>query len=116
MNEQIITDGIRLIADPQIVLPAIFVKRGRQQFRKAFIESYPSFIHYLRMSVPQITSGEELLCMLIFLRQSTDDISAILGISRKSVNQSRYRLRLKINLPSHFTLEAFVYQLLPDSF
>lgn len=116
INEQTETDSYVLIVEPHILLPAIFVKNGRQQFRKVFIKSYPSFIHLLRISVPQVTSGEELLCMLIFLRQSTDDISAILGISRKSVNQSRYRLRLKINLPTHWTLEEFVYQLLPNSY
>ena len=111
INEEL--DNYVLVDKPHILLPAIFVQSGRMQFRKAFIKNYPSFIHQLRNSIPQITSSEEILCMLIFLKQSTDDISAILGICRKSVNQSRYRLRQKIHIPANLTLEEFIYQLLP---
>ena len=104
-------DPIETLVMSPVFLPAFFVANGRQQFRKAFIKSYPSFIYLIRKAIPQITAGEELLCMLIHLNQSTDDIVAILGISRKSVNQARYRLRLKINLPTHFSLEKYIRRL-----
>ena len=113
INEELELDNHVLVDKPHVLLPAVFAQSGRLQFRRAFIRSYPSFIHLLRCSIPQITSSEEILCMLIFLNQSTDDISAILGICRKSVNQSRYRLRQKVNIPANLTLEEFVHQLLP---
>ena len=115
INEELKIDDYVLVDKAHILLPAILVQSGRVQFRKVFIKNYPSFIHLLRNSIPQITSSEEILCMLIFLRQSTDDISAILGICRKSVNQSRYRLRQKVSIPANLTLEEFIQSLLPGS-
>lgn len=91
-----------------------FIKGGRLEFRKAFIEHYPNFMCRLRSIVPDITDGEEILCMLIHLKQSSSDIAAILSICRKSVKQTRYRLRSKIGLPSHITLDAFVHQILSE--
>lgn len=69
----------------------------------------------LRSTVPHITSGEELLCMLIFLGQNTEDISAILCICPKSVKQSRYRLRQKLCLPPNMSLEQFIQKLFSDN-
>lgn len=111
IKKQPTTNYYATAIEPYILLPAICVQSGRQQFRKEFIKSYPFFIYMLRNSVPQVTPCEELLCMLIYLKQTTDNISAILGINRKSVNQSRYRLRLKMNMPKHLSLEDFIHQL-----
>lgn len=97
--------------ESSILLPAILVRNGRHQFRKAFIRIYPFFLYTLRNAVPEITDGEEMLCMLIHLKQNTNDIAAILGIARKSVNQARYRLRQKINISEQLTLEEFVQRL-----
>lgn len=114
LNENLKMKNHTLIDESCVLLPAYFIRDGRLQFRKAFIKNYPSFIYLLRSSIPQVTAGEEILCMLIFLRQSTDDISAILGICRKSVKQSRYRLRQKLNISANLSLEEFVYKLIPD--
>lgn len=103
------SDGIPV--ESSILLPAILVRNGRHQFRKAFIRIYPFFLSALRNAVPEITDGEEMLCMLIHLKQNTNDIAAILGIARKSVNQTRYRLRQKIDNSKQLTLEEFVQRL-----
>lgn len=97
-------------------LTSLFVKSGRQEFRRAFIEHYPNFMYRLRNAVPEITAGEEILCMLIYLNQNSSDIAAILSICGKSVKQTRYRLRLKIGLSPQIPLETFVHQLVSNNY
>lgn len=112
IKKQLNTDSYKTLVEFPMLLPVILVRNGRSQFRKEFITSYPSFIHTLRNEIPNITASEELLCMLLHLKQSTNDIAAVLGISHKSVNQARYRLRQKINISTQQSLEAFIYKLM----
>lgn len=110
-----IDEEIKEVKEFSGFLTTKFIKSGRQEFRKAFIEHYPNFMYRLRNAIPEITDGEEILCMLIHLNQSSSDIAAILSICRKSVKQTRYRLRLKIKLPTHIDLDTFVHQIVRDN-
>ncbi|EFR53586.1 hypothetical protein BFAG_02281 [Bacteroides fragilis 3_1_12] len=62
----------------------------------------------LRCQCPELTRNDELLCMLILLNQSTDEIALALGISRASVNSGRSRIRKKLGLGKDESLEAYL--------
>ena len=64
-------------------------------FRNYFTSLYPNALHRLRTISPRITRVDELLCMLILLKQNNEEIAHLLGVSRSTVLKNRYRLRCK---------------------
>lgn len=90
--------------------PQLIVDEKQGTFRRAFSSLYPGFIASLKSDYPTLTPGDELLCMLIFLRHTTDEISIYLNISRASVNSARYRLRQKFELGKTDDLDDFLSQ------
>lgn len=78
------------------------------RFRRAFNVLYPDFIVSLKHDFPKLTANDELLCMLLYLKHTTEEISVYLGISRTSVNSARYRLRTKFSLPKDVDLDSFI--------
>lgn len=94
-------------------LPAILLEKDDETwFRKSFNDLHPGFIDNLRKKYPDLTSGNELLCMLIALRRRNEEIALALGISRDSVATSRYRLRTRFNLPKDVDLNDFIQSML----
>ena len=84
-------------------------------FRNHFTSLYPNAIHRLRTISPRITRVDELLCMLILLKQNNEEIAHLLGVSRSTVLKNRYRLRCKLQLPVGVDLDTEVRNLLaPD--
>ncbi len=83
-------------------------KDDEQRFRKSFNDLHPGFIDRLRREYPELTAGNELLCMLIALNRRNEEIALALGISRESVSTSRYRLRCRFNLPKDIDLNYFI--------
>lgn len=83
-------------------------KEDEQRFRKNFNDLHPGFINRLRHDYPDLTSGNELLCMLIALNRRNEEIALALGISRESVATSRYRLRNRFNLSKDIDLNKFI--------
>jgi len=92
-----------ILSSPQLITGA---EEGR--FRRAFNVLYPDFITELKHEYPRLTANDELLCMLIYLRHTTDEVSVYLGISRASVNSARYRLRTKFALTKEQDLDCFL--------
>ena len=91
------------------MLPTILLdKDDEQRFRKSFNDLHPGFIDRLRREYPDLTSGNELLCMLIALNRRNDEIALALGISRESVTTSRYRLRNRFKLTKDIELNDFI--------
>lgn len=78
--------------------PRLLTSVEEEQFRTTFNNLYPMALHHLRSFCSKVTRADELLCMLVLLKQTNEEIARTLGISRPSVIQSRYRLRVKLNL------------------
>ena len=79
--------------------PRLITPDEEKIFCAAFARLHPLALHRLRSVCPRITHAEELLCMLIILKQTNEEIARTLGISRSSVLQNRYRLKAKLQLP-----------------
>lgn len=84
------------------------------RFRNAFTAAYPDILPRLRTICPEVTRADEMLCILIILKQTNEEISYLLGISRSSVLKNRYRLRLKLELPEDAELDPEVRRMLSN--
>lgn len=78
------------------------------QFMRAFNAMYPRYAEDLRRDYPSLTDTDLMLCMLIYLKHTTEEISDYLNISRASVNSARYRIRTKLKLTKEDDLNKFL--------
>ena len=92
----------------ETLTPFVLKEGGEVKFRQCFELLYPLFLHRLRERVPSITRREELLSMLIVLKQDNKDIAELLAIAPRSVLMLRHRFRQKIGLPTEYSLENFI--------
>lgn len=96
----------------ETMIPTILQTDGESKFRQYFELLYPLFIPRLRDKVPSITYREELLSMLIVLKQSNKRISELLAIAPRSVLMLRHRFRQKIGMTTEKSLENFIEEIL----
>lgn len=92
--------------------PAMLTPKEETEFRVAFSGIYPMALIRLRDACPNITKNEELLCMLIMINQTTEEIARILGIAPTSVTRIRYRLRPKLKIPEKAPLDAEIKRIM----
>ena len=88
--------------------PTLLCGDDEIKFRKAFMTLHPHFLANLRRGYPLLTTADELLCMLIYLKVPPLDMAAALGISRASLNSARYRIRKRLNLDKDTSLDTFI--------
>lgn len=91
--------------------PSSMSAEDTARFRHSFTALYPEFLANLRARCAGLTPGDENLCMLIRIGQSTDDIALALGISRASVNSARYRIRKKFGMGKEESLDDLIHSL-----
>ncbi len=96
----------------ETLTPHILQKNGESRFRQRFELLYPLFLPRLREKVPTITRREELLSMLIVLKQDNKEIAELLAIAPRSVLMLRHRFRQKIGLEADNSLESFIEEIL----
>jgi hypothetical protein len=95
----------------ETLTPAILQTEGETKFRQCFEILHPLFLPRLREKVPSITRREELLSMLILLKQDNKYIAELMSIAPRSVLMMRHRFRQKIGLDSELSLENFIEEL-----
>ncbi len=91
-----------------VLAPTILQTEGETKFRQCFELLYPLFLSRLREKVSSITPREELLSMLIVLKQDNKRIAELLGIAPRSVLMLRHRFRQKIGMTTDNSLENFI--------
>ena len=96
----------------ETMTPTILQTEGESKFRQCFEMLYPLFLPRIREKVPSITRREELLSMLIVLKQDNKRIAELLAIAPRSVLMLRHRFRQKIGMNSDYSLENFIEDIL----
>ena len=71
---------------------------------KLFNEINPDFTEYIINKCSYITETELRVCNLIKMGFSTVEISEILAITNRGVEQHRYRIKKKLKLKSDLTI------------
>ena len=92
----------------EAIAPLILQTEGESKFRQCFELLYPFFLPRLREKIPSVTQREELVSMLIVLKQDNKRIAELLSIAPRSVLMLRHRYRQKIGMPSEYSLENFI--------
>ena len=92
----------------ETLTPTILQTDGESKFRQCFELLYPFFLPRLREKVPSVTNREELLSMLIVLKQDNKRIADLLSIAPRSVLMLRHRFRQKIGMEIEYSLENFI--------
>jgi DNA-binding CsgD family transcriptional regulator len=92
--------------------PSLLKNNGESKFRQRFEVLYPLFLPRIRSRVPSITRREELLSMLIFLKQDNKEIAELMAIAPRSVLMLRHRFRQKIGMTTENSLEEFIENML----
>lgn len=108
LNVQLESDERERTSNQALLTTVLLDKDDELRFRKMFSELHPGFVEKLRSDYPGITSGNELLCMLIALSKSNEEIALALGISRESVATARYRLRSRMGLTKEADLNNII--------
>lgn len=103
-----VSDNIDENKRQEILSTILLEKEDELRFRKDFNNLHPGFIDRLRREFPNLTVGNELLCMLIALNRRNEEIALALGISRDSLATSRSRLRSRLNLSKETDLDKFI--------
>lgn len=88
--------------------PHILKESGELKFRECFELLHPHFLHRLRENVPAVSHREELLSMLIALKQDNRKIAELMAIEPRSVLMLRHRFRQKIGMTTEISLENFI--------
>lgn len=92
----------------EILTMVLLTKEDETRFRQLFDSIFPGYIQRLRRDYTKITPTTELVCMLIRLSKSNEEIALTLGIKRESVVKSRYRLRSLFKLDKETDLNDFI--------
>lgn len=103
-----IMDDINSRQALETLTPSLLQKKGEPKFRQRFELLYPLFLPRLRERIPTITRREELLSMLIVLKQDNKEIAELLAIAPRSVLMLRHRFRQKIGIDTEHSLESFI--------
>ena len=96
----------------ETLTPSVLQTDGESKFRQCFELLYPLFLPQMREKVPSITQREELLSMLIVLKQDNKRIAELLAIAPRSVLMLRHRFRQKIGMNTEYSLENFIEDIL----
>ena len=96
----------------ETLTPFVLKEDGETKFRQCFELLHPLFLHRLRERVPSVTRREELLSMLIALKQDNRAIAELMAIAPRSVLMLRHRYRQKIGLNTEHSLENFIEEIL----
>lgn len=81
-----------------------------EQFARYFDEVHQDFLSRLREKYPQLTPNDLKLCAFLRMNLTSKEIAALLNITVRGVEASRYRLRKKLQLPSDVNLVEFMWK------
>lgn len=78
-----------------------------KMFLIKFEEKHTSFFKNLKAAYPDLTSNDLRLCACLKLNLDTKDIASLMNLSVRAIENSRYRLRKKLNIESSQSLYDF---------
>ena len=80
-------------------------------FQIEFSMVFPYFIEKITKLDSNVSASDIKLCCYIKLGMKTKEIAKFSGLSIRAVENQRYRLRKKINIPSGTSLDSYVFRI-----
>ena len=81
------------------------------EFQKHFNKSYPGFLEQLAGLNRSLTIPDLRICAYLRSGQTTKEIAHMTGLSVRSIESRRYRLRKKLNLKRDTSLHQFIHDI-----
>ncbi|MNS36355.1 bacterial transduction protein [compost metagenome] len=78
------------------------------EFEEIFNQLHDNFMQRLKSSYPELTPRDMRLCAYLRMNFNTKEIAPLLGISVRGVEDTRYRIRKKLQLPSDTNITEFI--------
>lgn len=82
-----------------------------EEFQKHFNKTYPGFLEQLASLNKSLTIPDLRLCAYLRAGQTTKEIANMTGLSIRSIESRRYRLRKKLNLERDMSLHEFIQKI-----
>ncbi len=79
-----------------------------EQFQFNFDEMHTDFVAKMKHNHPDISTNDHRLCCFLLLGLSNREIADILHITINGVEQSKYRLKKKMQIPENLTLNDYI--------
>jgi len=80
-----------------------------KDFETHFVEVFPGFLENISRQFPKLTSDDLKFCAYQKMNLNTKDIALLTGLSIRSVESRRYRLRKKLGLDAQTNLVNFFH-------
>ena len=81
------------------------------EFDVRFRQVHHEFYDTLLQNYPDLSPNEQRMCAFLRMNMSTKDISELTGLDRRTVDNTRYKIRKKMNLDSKTNLISFLSKL-----
>lgn len=82
-------------------------KKNDPEFLNHFKEAYPEFIDQLLIINPGLESSELIFCAMLKLHFTSKEIASYTLVQHRSVQQKKYRIRKKLNIPGETDIYHF---------
>lgn len=105
---EVVKNDIETRSTIEHLYPIQLKEKGEAWFTNRFHLLYPGFEHNLNKLGISIGKREQVMCMLFILGQNSAEVASTLAIARTSVNVARYRLRKKLRLDNHTSLDDYL--------
>jgi ligand-binding sensor domain-containing protein/DNA-binding CsgD family transcriptional regulator len=79
-----------------------------KEFEEIFNQIHDNFTKRLKNKYPELTPRDIRLCAYLRMNLKTKEIAPFLGISVRGVEDTRYRIRKKLKLPSDANITEFI--------
>ncbi|WP_370896085.1 tetratricopeptide repeat protein [Chryseobacterium gossypii] len=86
-------------------------RKNDSTFLTRFKEVYPDFIDKLLEINPDLENSELAFCAMLKLHFSSKDIASYTYVQHKSIQQKKYRIRKKLNIPGNTDIYKFFDEL-----
>lgn len=83
------------------------MKEDENLFHTSFEEIHTSFIRKLKSEYPDLSKDDIMLASYLRMNLSSKEIAPLFKISLRGLENKRYRLRKKMNLPGNLNLNTF---------
>lgn len=83
------------------------MKEDENLFHTSFEEIHHEFIQKLKSEYPELSKDDILLASYLRMNLTSKEIAPLFNISLRGLENKRYRLRKKMNLPGHLNLNTY---------
>lgn len=91
-----------------IQLNESFSDNSKAQIYNFIDDNYSDFIQRLTLKYPDLVVSEKRICAMLLINFSTKEITNVLNLSERSINNIRSKIRKKMSIPDYMSISDFL--------